>query len=95
MTTKRLKTYRTLNLELESCTDARRKRAITQEMNEILDWIYSLTDPLAVSVFKERYIAARKDRSIKPRAWWQVAQVLHYSEDHIKHIHSIVINAQK
>lgn len=95
MTTKRLKNYRTLILELETCTDAQRKRVLTQEINLILNWIYSLGDPLTVSIFKERYITARKDRSIKPRAWWQVAQHLHYSEDHIKHIHSLAINAQK
>lgn len=92
MTTKRLKSYRMLISELATCTDARRKRFIVTEVEDILNWIYSLDDTLAVSIFKERYVNARKDHGVKPVAWRQVAQLLSYSEDHIKHIHNKNMN---
>ena len=95
MTTKRLKSYRLLLESYRVCLDEKRRKQLAAEMTEILDWVYALEDPLAVRIFEERYINERKDRSIKPRVWWQVAQRLHYSEDRIKHIHSVVLNAQK
>lgn len=95
MTTKRLKSYRYLRSSLEVCTDEKRRKHLTQEMNEITSWVHSIDDPLAVRVFEERYLAMQNARDIKLCPWWKVASRLHYSESRVKHIHSIVINAQR
>ncbi len=95
MTTKRLKSYRYLASSLEVCKDDKRRNQLCKEMLEITNWIHSLDDPLAVRVFEERYLAMQNARDIKLCPWWKVASRLHYSESRVKHIHSIVINAQR
>ena len=95
MTTKRLKSYRYLRSSLEVCTDEKRRKQLSKEMSEITNWIHSLDDPLAVRVFEERYLSILNDRDIRVCPWNKVARKLHYSESRVKHIHSIVINAQR
>lgn len=95
MTTKRLKSYRFLMSSLNTCDDSKRVKSLKKETAEIRSWVHSLDNPLAVRIFEERYIAMENVRDIKLRPWWKVARKLNYSEDHIKHIHSFVINAQK
>lgn len=95
MTTKRLKSYRYLASSLEVCKDDNRRKQLSKEMSEITNWIHSLDDPLAVRVFEERYLSMLNDRDIRLCPWNKVARKLHYSESRVKHIHSIVINAQR
>lgn len=95
MTTKRLKSYRYLASSLEVCNDIKRRKKLEKEMQEIESWIHSLEDPLAVRVFEERYLSMLNDRDIRVCPWNKVARKLHYSESRVKHIHSIVINAQR
>ena len=95
MTTKRLKSYRYLASSLEVCTDEKRRKQLNKELNEITSWIHDLDDPLTVRIFEERYIVMQNARDIKLCPWNKVARKLHYSESRVKHIHSIVINAQR
>ena len=95
MTTKRLKSYRYLASSLETCNDDKRREKLEKEMNEISNWIHNLDDPLAVRVFEERYLSMLNDRDIRLCPWNKVPRKLHYSESRVKHIHSLVINAQR
>lgn len=90
-----MKSYRYLASSLEVCKDVKRRKKLEKEMQEIESWIHSLEDPLAVRVFEERYLAMKNDRDIRLCPWNKVARKLHYSESRVKHIHSLVINAQR